>query len=160
MAFSGHLAIFASKAPPRRLQDASKTPPSSAKTPPRRRQDAPRRFQDAPRGPQYASMTPPRRPERPQDAPQCLHDAQRRPQDAPKTLQDVPSTLPGRSQDAPNVHFYGIPEDFRSNTITSYTSCGIKFVLGPGAEGCRRHLDPHRALAAQLRVRLAECISL
>ena len=89
LAFSSHLGQDASKTPPGRFPDASKT----SSTPPRRPQDAPktppRRVQNA----QETSKTPPRRP---QDASKTHPRRSRRLQDASKTpsrgLQDASKT--------------------------------------------------------------------
>ena len=111
--------------PPRRLQDASKTPPrrprcpqdapktpprclqdpqDASETPPRDLQDTPKTPKMPPRRPQVASKT---RPRRPQDAPR----RPKTPQDAPKTPQDSPKmakTPPGRPKGPPKRGFLGL----------------------------------------------------
>ena len=103
-----------------------------------------------------------------QDPPRTLQDALKTLPRRPKTLPRRPKTLPRRFPDplrrskAPLGACF-LPKVYLSTTLEDvriHTPLRNIFLLGPGAEGCRRHLDPHRALAAQLRVRLAECISL
>ena len=64
--------------PPRRPQDALKTPPE-------RPQDAPKAFHNAPRRPKTALRRLQDAPKTPQDSPKILQDAPKTPQGAPKT---------------------------------------------------------------------------
>ena len=97
-AFSGLCRQDASKTPPRRFQDASKTsktpprcPQDAFKTPPRRPKAPPRRPKGAPKTPQDGFMMPSRGP--------------RGLQECPKTVQVSPKATPRR----PKMRFHGLP---------------------------------------------------
>lgn len=136
---------FGNKSPPRRLQDASKTPqdapvwcprrpksrprgprdaPKRPKSRPRVDQDAPRRRQDGTNTHQGASKRPSKRA---QNVPGRTKTAPRRnkkPQDGPRRHQDALKTPPRRRQQAPKTKF------FRYEPILAWDSLGFPAPFG------------------------------